>query len=79
MSGTPLRNTQITVGDIIKGAKLNVLLPSDGSVLVKSGEESRLDQFIESGRTMGVVTLVPATNYHMDPRMEKTDTSNTSK
>ena len=71
VSGTPLRNTQITVGDIIKGAKLNVVLPSDGSVLVKSGEESRLDQFIESGRTMGVVTLVPATNYHMDQEWKK--------
>ena len=71
VSGTPLRDTQITVRDVVKGVKLNVVLPSDGSVLVKSGEESRVDQFIESGRTMGVVTLVPATNYHMDQEWKK--------
>lgn len=71
VSGTPLRDTQITIRDIISGAKLNVTLPSDGSVLVKSGEESKLDQFIESGRMMEVITLVPATNYHMDQEWRK--------
>lgn len=71
VSGTPLRDTQITIRDIISGAKLNVTLPSDGSILVKSGEESKLDQFVESGRMMEVITLVPATNYHMDQEWRK--------
>lgn len=71
VSGTPLRDTQITVRDAVKGAKLNVVLPSDGSVLVKAGEEARLNQFIESGEYIDGVTLVPAENYHMDQEWRK--------
>lgn len=73
VSGTPLRDTQITVRDVVKGAKFNVVLPSDGSVLVKAGEEAKLNQFIESGEYIDGVTLVPKdANYKMTQDWRKT-------
>lgn len=75
VSGTPLRDTQITVRDVVKGAKFNVVLPSDGSVLVKAGEEAKLNQFIESGEYIDGVTLVPKdANYKMTQDWRKTIT-----
>lgn len=75
ISGTPLRDVQLTVPNAVKGAKLDVVLPSDGSVLAKAGEEVRLNQFIESGEYIDGVTLVPKdTNYKMTQDWRKTIT-----
>lgn len=65
ISGTPLRDVQLTVPNAVKGAKLDVVLPSDGSVLAKAGEEAKLNQFIESGEYIDGVPLVPKDSNHV--------------
>lgn len=73
ISGTPLRDTQMTVKNAVKGAKLTVKLPSDGTVIAKSGDESKLNQFIQSGTAISNITLVPSntTNYYMTQEWKK--------
>ena len=60
---------------VVIPVSLTINLPSDDSVKVKSGEESRLNQFIEPGEYIDGVTLVPKdANYKMTQAWRQTIT-----
>lgn len=60
---------------VVIPVSLTVNLPSDGSVKVKSGEESRLNQSIEPGEYIDGITLVPKdANYKMTQAWRQTIT-----